>query len=588
MTLLTRLLASCLLLICAFAAPAAAQPQAQVRVSARLSTGVVKLGSEVRLIVEVEGARAASIPEAPSVDGLRIAGFPRDPSVEESFSVYNGRQSQSRKLTWVTAIQPLHKGEFTIPSFTVRADGRDLATRELSLKVVEDLQGEELGFFEMDAPTQVAEGQPFTLELRFGWDVALDQSINYANLSLPWLGELAGLVELDAPASAPGTSNVELNLNSHDRIRAERVGNKTVGGRTFNMLRVRKRYIATRSGKLEFATSHFEFGRITENLGFFNNRPSEKQTYYKRFPAFDIEVVKLPDKDRPFDFSGAVGRVNAQATADRRDVDAGDSIKLSVEWTGDANLEFFDPPDLAHMEAFKNFRVYGTTDRKAYDRRTVTYDIAPISTDVHAIPPVPLSVYDPVKKAYVTVDTDPIDIRVRALKAAGGLGPEVGQTSTELDIKDIHTRPVAQRETPRPGTKTLLAALIGVPLLWLAGRTLVRRRGDPDAPRQRARRAARKKLARELASARRASQQARALERFLAARSGESEEAWLGRDVRAWSELEHPGLALSAEDARALADLNARLDERTYAGGDEALDAALFLEMADRLVKGGL
>ena len=33
-----------------------------------------------------------------------------------------------------------------------------------------------------------------------------------------------------------------------------------------------------------------------------------------------------------------------------RDVDAGDSIKLSVEWSGDGNLDFFDPPDLARIE----------------------------------------------------------------------------------------------------------------------------------------------------------------------------------------------------------------------------------------------
>lgn len=586
MKAISRMFACCLVLLLAFLAPALAQSQAQVRVSARLSTGVVKLGSEVRLIVEVEGAREASIGAPPAVEGLRFGAF-GNPSIEESFNLSFGRRTQSRKLTWVAAIQPQTKGEFTIPAITVRADGKALATRELSLKVVEDLQGEELGFFEMDAPTQVAEGQPFTLELRFGWDVALDQTINYANLSLPWMGELAGLVELDAPASAPGTSNVELNLNSHDRIRAEQIGSSTVKGRTFHLLRVRKRYIATRPGKLEFATSHFEFGRVADR-GFFNTRQGESQIYYKRFPAFDIEVIKLPEKDRPLDFSGAVGRINAQASADRRDVDAGDSIKLSVEWTGDANLEFFDPPDLAHLEAFKNFRVYGTTDRKAYDRRTVTYDIAPISADVTAIPSVLLRAYDPTKKSYVTIETDPIEIRVRALKQAGGLVPEGGQTSNALDIRDIHTRPAAERDPPRPGTKTVLILLCAVPLTWYVGRTLVRRRGDPDAPLLRARRSARKKLVREVSSAGKASEQARALRRFLARRSGETEEAWLGRDVQAWSNAEHPGLSIGSDDARALSDFVARLDERTYAGGDEALDPAPLLEMADRLTKGGL
>jgi hypothetical protein len=562
-----------------------AQSASQIRVSARMSSGVVKLGSDVRLIVQLEGANAGTISPPPAVDGLKIGAFGQA-STEEQVSIGFGRQTVTRTFTWRADVNPQRTGDFTIPSITVHADGRDLATRELEFRVVEDLKGEGFGLFEVDVPTQVVEGQPFTLELRFGWDSALDQNLNYANLSLPWLGELAGLVELDAPASAPGASYVELNLNSRERIRAERVGPVTQNGRTFQVLRVRKRYIASRPGKLEFPTSHFEFGQIGER-GFFDTRPPVHDTYFKRFPAFDVEVVKLPEKDRPLDFSGAVGHISAHASADRRDVDAGDSIKLAVEWTGDGNLEFFDPPDPAHIDAFKSFRVYGTTDRKAFDRRTVTYDLAPITADVHTIPPVPLRAYDPTKKAYVTIETDPIEIHVRPLKGASGLEAEPTKTSTELDIRDIQTRAIVGA-TPRPGTTWVVAALLGAPLAWLGARTWVRRRGDPDAPRARLRRSARKRFARELAAAKTAREQSRALYRFLAARSGESEEAWLGRDVLAWSRAEHDGVALAPDDARELADVIARLDERTYARGDESLDAAALLETADRAAKGGL
>jgi len=42
------------------------------------------------------------------------------------------------------------------------------------------------------------------------------------------------------------------------------------------------------------------------------------------------------------------------------------------------------------------------------------------------------------------------------------------------------------------------------------------------------------------------------------------------------------------DEARALAALVADLDRRTYAGGDESLDSARVIELADRLAKGGL
>jgi hypothetical protein len=584
---------------CAWLAGAHASAQAQqgaLQVSARLSTGVAKLGSSVRLLIEVVGARTATLDALPEIDGLR-AGKPSGPSLSESYEIFGRRQTVSRKLTWEIQLQPLRAGEFSVPSVRVQADGQTLQTRELALKVVEDLKGDELGFFEMDVPDQVVEGQPFTLEMRFGWDAALDRELNYANLTLPWMSALPGIIELEGTNTASNASFVELALNSRDRIRAEQLPQQTVNGRPFRMLRVRKRYLATRPGKLEFPISHFEFGQVSEG-GIFATRPAERRTYFKSFPGFEIEVQKLPEQGQPLDYTGAVGTIQATASADRRDVDVGDSIKLTVEWTGAGNLEYFDPPDPARMEEFKDFRVYGTTDRKSYERRVVVYDIAPIASTVRAIPPLPLRVYDPVRKQYVTVATNPIAISVRPLKAGSTLANEQGPTAFEFDIRDIQTRSHRLRELARPRSYSVLAALAVVLAGWITLRTIVRRRGDPDAPRQRARRRARRELARALARAARegagASAQARAFQHFLAQRTGEGEQAWVGRDVRAWARAHAEEWPLSAEHAGELERLLQQFDERTWstggaaAGSDQALDARDVLDTADKLVRGGL
>ena len=565
----------------ALAGPAAAQRAAGPGVAARLSTGVVKLGGDVRLVIDVQDAARADVGPLPAVEGLRFGPL-GGPSIEEGLSIGGGRRTVTRKLSWAVVIQPLAKGEYVIPPIPVRADGRDLATRELSLKVVEDMQGEELGLFELDAPDQVYEGQPFLVELRFGWDMGIDQAINYANLSLPWL-ELAGLVPLDAPL--PQGTPIQLNLNSRERINAEQLAPQASGERTFRSLRVRRRFLAGRPGRLEFATSHLEFGQVQEG-GFFGTRPTERKTYFKRFPGFTLDVLALPEADRPLDFGGAVGTLRATATADRRDVDVGESIKLQVEWTGNGNIEFFEPPDLARVEAFRGFRVYGTTDRKSWDRRVVVYDIAPKSAEVDAIPGVPLSVFDTETRSYATVATDGIAIRVRPLADGAGLAEEPGARAPAYDVRDVQTERVAGGEPPRPGSWTVLAALLAVPAVWLTARTLVRRGGDPDAPIARARRAAPKRLRRELAGARTASAQSRALERFLAALTAEREQAWLGRDPVAWAASR--GGALDEARAKELAELFARLDERTWAGRDEPLDAAAVLAVAERAAKGGI
>jgi hypothetical protein len=582
---MARLLALCAL-VWALAAPAL---RAQTpTVNARLTATVVKLGGDTKLVIEIENAGDASIGALPDVPNVRF-GPVGSPSIEQFFSIVNGRQTQSRSLRWVISVQPTQKGEYTLPPIPIDVDKRKFATRELSFKAVEDIQGDEFGLFEIDAPKEVVEGQPFLVEMRFGWDSSLTRQINYAKLSVPWLGGLAGLLELDPPAAAGGVQTTQLLLNERSRVAAEQVGEQKVGGRSFFVLRVRKRFIATRSGPLELPTSDFEFGRAAQE-GFFS-RSDPGVSYYKRSPAPRIEVTKLPLEGQPLDFSGAVGTLQVSATADRRQVEVGDSIKLTVDWSGQGNLEFFVPPDVARLDAFRGFRVYGSNDRKSFERRSVTYDIAPLSADVKEIPPVPLVVYDLATKSYKTIQTLPIQIGVTPLKNASTLSEEPGARDLQIDIRDIQTRPESGGGGSGPGSGVLFGTGGFVLVGWLALRSSVRKRGDPDSARAKERRGARRMLARDLASARTASDEARALRRFLAARAGDSGEAWVGRDYAAWAAARADSGDVRVSDPGALVELqqlSAALDERTWNGNDAPIGAEKITNVADRLAKGGL
>jgi len=412
------------------------------------------------------------------------------------------------------------------------------------------------------------------------------------NMSLPWWGELPGLIEMEQAPPAPTASLIDFVLNSNELVKVERLGDREVRGRTFVVFRLVRSYMPTRSGPLEFPDSFFEFGQVDEQRGFFRTERRKVETYFVQAPAFDIDVVPLPEAGRPLDFSGAIGSIGAEATAEPRDVDVGDSIKFTVEWSGKGNLEFFTPPDPGRLEAFDGFRVYGTTESKAFDRRRVTYDIAPLSSQVHRIPSLPLQVFDPELGRYTAVESNPIEIRVRALENAVSLAPEEGEAQFGADVHDI----VAQAApAPRsggagggPGPRTLGGLLLAAPLLWLGVRTRVRRRGDPDAPLERRRRRARRVLARSLASATDAKQQLDAFHAFLAARTREPDQAWLGRDVAAFR-AEHPrGGDLTDESAATLERLFDDLSRAAYGGDGRALDAARIERAASELIGGGL
>ena len=581
MTTTGRFSAILALLLCALAlaAPAGAQRRGQTHVTAKLTSGVVKLGGGVSLVITVVNARSAEVGELPRVDGLRI-GELGPPSTSRQMRIVNGVSSYTESSEWRVAIRPDRAGDFEIPPIQLRGDGREVLTRALPLTVVEDLRGETLGFFELvTSSSSVYEGQPLEVELRFGWDLSIDPGIGRCNLSLPWWGELPGVLELEG-ATDPRARLVTIDLNRSDTIAVEQLAPVKRGQREYRCFRLRRRFMPTRSGGLEFPTSFMAFVQVIQRGrgGFFAREPDVTETYYVPAEAFEIEVLPLPEEDRPFDFTGAVGSFEVRASVDRRDVDAGDSIKLKVEWSGVGNFEFFEAPDLARMEHFRGFRVYGSTESKSADGREVVYDIAPISPDLSEIPPVPLSLFDTETESYSVLETRPIPIRVRALENASGLGAAEGlRGAYERDIRDIESRPPPGARAARPGVAGVIGALLAVPVLWLGFRRIARRKGDPDAPVERRRRKAARALRRELASAATASEQLAAAQRFLAARTREKPEAWLGRDTLEWARAHPEDGAIEPEGLRPVADLLARLEERAFGGDDGAMEPAALL-----------
>ncbi len=568
--------------------PAAGPVQDQPTVRAWLGVGVVKLGGQVLLNVEVEGTERGRLISVPEVPGLAM-GRPQGPHVQRSFQLVGGRSRNSITLSWSLAMRPSRAGEFTIPPLTLEVGGKEMTTEPLLLKAVEDLKGAELGFFEMRGlPDHIYEGQPFELDLRFGWDRSL--GIDRANLILPWWGNISGLLEVEGPPASLAVRYVEIRLNTRQNMRVEELPPEEVRGRPYRMFRLRRRYMATRTGELAWPGSTFEFGRVLERggIGFFDTRPEKVESFYVPLPGRTTTVKAVPEEGRPFDYSGAVGSFVAAASADRRDVDAGDSIKVTVTWSGDGNCEFFTVPDPSRLAEFEDFRLYGTSERRRWDSTRVVYDLAPISSRVTEIPPIPLAVFDTKSERFVSVLTEAVPIRVRALAGALGLEAAAGGSSHGLDIRDIQTAPLTEAtRAPLPVAwiPLSLGALLG---LWFCLRRVVRRRGDPAAPAARRRRRARRVLARELRRASDPAQRTRLLYAFLGARTGEVPGAWLGRPLEDWAESAGAGPELVAA-IRELLALSARLEVGAWSRGSAAeVDNRELLRSADRVLGAGL
>ncbi|MEE8466906.1 MAG: BatD family protein [Planctomycetota bacterium] len=563
------------------AAAAATQTQKQVKTSVKLSSHVLKLGGTVRLQLQVGGTRDAQLLDIPAVDGLEF-GEVFGPVPREETQIYNGQRFYKITLDWTITVRPLRAGDFDIPPLLLRIEGEDRRVPEepLRLRVVEDLEGAELCFFEVaDALERVYESQPFTLSLRFGTSI---EALANVSLFLPWWPRQRGVLELEEPPGRRGSWH-QFPVNGRNRTQVEELQTEVRDGVPFRVFQIERRYVATRAGTLKYDQATVEFAELLQRGSAF--RPGKSKSYYAQAPSFAIEVVPVPEQGRPFEWTGAVGTLTAERRVDRRDLDQGDTIELTVSWFGDANLEFFDAPDLSRLWADTGFRVLGREDKQFADERRVIWDLIPSRADLDEIPPVPLWVFDPGRETFVLVETEPVSIRVHPVES--DLTPyEEGNLAIPMDIRDLHTRPAPGADGTLIGGAVLLWSGLSLPLAWLLARTMVRRRGDPHAPLERRRRRALRNLGRELRTASKSSAQALALARFLAARTREPDHAWVGRDPRAW--VSAGGGALAADALTALEALTAELDESAWAGGDEPLQATRVRRVATTLLGGGL
>jgi len=558
-----------LIVLCLLSLPAALGAQNQGRkrlVSMQLSSGVARVGERVRLSIICNDGSDVRVGPIGEVDGLRFGPL-SGPRRSQSITIINGRRSRVQESRWSLLISPEREGSFTIPGVTLTVGGEQQTTQPVGLRVVRDMTGENLGFLGLRAtPTKVVEGMPFTLELLFGWDAGV--KANYANLSIPWWSHLYGAIEVKQAAQAPGTESV--TVNGEFTVPIERVQSAEHPNRVVYSLR--RSFTATRSGSIELPTSFLEFGEKSRSL--FQN--GVKQNYFVKANELSLEVVPLPSEGRPFEFSGAVGSFEVRASVDARDLVVGDSIKLTVDWTGKGNMEFFDAPVLERLDGFRGFQVYGSNEDKSLGRRRVVYDLAPLSSEVTEIPSIPLSTFDPDLNRYVQVDTQPIPLRVRALKNAIDLGAEGSEEAFALDIQDIKQKPLGESSGATGGEgfsdadRLLLGASAGLLPFWLLVRSLVRRRGDPSGRAARRRRHALRALQHSVSRDASPAGLLHALTGFLGDRRDEPGSAWIGRDLEAYAR-QHRCVDEELEVWRAAAELMTRLEQAVYGTGAEVM-----------------
>lgn len=464
MNLLFRLLACAAVMLSAVTA-------ARAQVTASLSSKTGQVGAPLQVQYQFVNVGAPrDMPRSLMVDGLEIRLTGRSQRTE----IVN-MQATSMAI-FVYTIIPNRPGNFTIPGFAVQAEGRQVRTPSVSLRVTGP--GGSMppppapGVQQMIPPPPVQRpGRTQQMPPRQTTPSAPPSARTPPRTSTgepaPYYGEL---VIGKRSAYVGELIPVELRYYFRADCQFDNLQRPTFGGDGFtaaplgepeqteqyiddipyNIVTFRSAITPAKSGDIEIPPALME-GRMLAPGGpsgldpffdqFFQNFPmpgfGRAENIKASTDARSIDVQALPKEGRPENFSGAVGQFTMRAAADPKTAGAGEPVTLTLAVEGRGNFEGMAPPELTGTDGWRTYapkESFADNDAMGFGGSgTKSFEFSLVAREDRASTPgAEFSYFDPLKKKYVTLETQPV-----AVSAAGSGAAADAASSTAAADEDL-------------------------------------------------------------------------------------------------------------------------------------------------------
>jgi len=194
------------------------------------------------------------------------------------------------------------------------------------------------------------------------------------------------------------------------------------------------------------------FGSLMMNDPFFNNS-FFNSVAYKDIPVHlkstpvKITVTPLPEANKPANFGGAVGNFTIASKIDKENLTTDDAANFTITIKGSGNLKLIETPKLNLPNGLETFdpQVIDTVTGRTTTisgSKIITYSITPHTPGDYTIPPVAFSYFNPQSGSYVSLQTQPIMMHVKAGKHYNPNVISVSNNTALADIHNISTKPL--------------------------------------------------------------------------------------------------------------------------------------------------
>ncbi len=380
-----------------------------ITIKASVDKQTVALGDPINLKVNITG-QGGSLPDPtmPDLSAFELYSSGRS----QNISIVNGAFTSSLDVSYI--LVPKKIGDFMIGPITIRDNTGLAATDPIKIHVVNQGSSPAQQGSNPSQPNQTPKPQP----PQKSGDFFIDQSVNKTN---PYVGEQVTLTfrfyqavnlwdqpTLEWPKYAGFT--VE-DLPPNNRYY------QVVNGRRYLVTEIKRALFPLSSGKLTLDTPQLtikadDFGSNFDPFGFFDKNLKDLlqhgQPKILTAKAIALNVKQLPERGKPADFAGAVGKFDLKATIDKDSVGVDEPITFKVTLSGKGNIRSIPAVKLPDLP---DFRIYDSGSNESISNnnqvvsgvKTFEQAIIPKTSGVFTLPAVTMSYFDPSSGTYKTV-----------------------------------------------------------------------------------------------------------------------------------------------------------------------------------------
>ena len=405
---------------------------------------VVVVGDQFRLSYTVTTQKVKDF-RAPSIKGFDVLMGPSR-SEQSSTQIVNASVSSTSSITFTYILMANTAGEFTVPGASIVADGNQMISNSVKIKVLPQDQNHNSSRRNNDNSSSI---QPSS-----------NASVSNQDLFITATASKTNVYEQEAFVLTykiyTRESNLQLNnakLPDFKGFHSQEIEMTTNARWTPEHYKGRNYYTTVyrqfvlfpqQSGKLFIEPAQFQ---MTVNKpvqsadpfdAFFNggNNVIEIKKPITT-PKIAINVNPLP-AGKPTNFLGGVGEFNISSSINSKELKTNDAITIKLVISGTGNLKLISNPEIKFPD---DFEVYDPkvdnqvrlTKEGLTGNKVIEYLAIPRHAGTYKIPGVSFSYFDIRSKSYKTLNTEDYVINVE--KGAGNADQVIANFTNKEDLK---------------------------------------------------------------------------------------------------------------------------------------------------------